>query len=87
MGIHLWAPDITEVSVARTDREARVAPQSREPAAQYVRMSTEHQRYSTDNQAKVIASTPRSEGLRSFGLTPTKGRVDFCWPIAMAYND
>ena len=43
--------------------EARsVTPQSREPAAQYVRMSTEHQRYSTDNQAKVIAKYAQERG-------------------------
>jgi hypothetical protein len=36
-----------------------LTPTSAGRAAQYVRMSTEHQRYSTENQAAAL-STPRS---------------------------
>ena len=36
------------------------------PAAEYVRMSTEHQQYSTENQAEASASTPSGTGCRSF---------------------
>ena len=32
------------------------------PAAQYVRMSTEHQRYSTENQAEAIAQYAARQG-------------------------
>lgn len=32
-------------------------------AAQYVRMSTEHQQYSTENQADAIAEYARKRGL------------------------
>ena len=32
------------------------------PSAQYIRMSTEHQQYSTENQAKVIAQYARQRG-------------------------
>jgi len=32
------------------------------PAAQYIRMSTEHQQYSTENQAKVIAQYAEQRG-------------------------
>jgi DNA invertase Pin-like site-specific DNA recombinase len=35
----------------------------RMPAAQYVRMSTEHQRYSTENQAAIIAQYAERRGL------------------------
>lgn len=34
------------------------------PVAQYVRMSTEHQRYSTENQADAIAAYAREHGMR-----------------------
>lgn len=34
------------------------------PVAQYVRMSTEHQRYSTENQAAAIAEYARRHGMR-----------------------
>lgn len=34
------------------------------PAAQYVRMSTEHQQYSTENQADVIGRYAERHGLR-----------------------
>jgi predicted site-specific integrase-resolvase len=37
--------------------------QSASRAAQYVRMSTEHQRYSIENQAAVIATYARLHGL------------------------
>lgn len=33
------------------------------PVAQYVRMSTEHQRYSTENQAQVIAEYAAQHGM------------------------
>jgi DNA invertase Pin-like site-specific DNA recombinase len=38
-------------------------PTERMPAAQYVRMSTEHQRYSTENQAAIIAQYAERRGL------------------------
>ena len=34
------------------------------PAAQYIRMSTEHQQYSTENQADVIREYAQRRGLR-----------------------
>lgn len=34
------------------------------PAAQYIRMSTEHQQYSTENQAKVIAQYAEEKGYK-----------------------
>ena len=36
--------------------DPQAAPEALLPVAQYVRMSTEHQKYSTDNQAQVIAA-------------------------------
>lgn len=40
-----------------------MAPQPLMPAAQYLRMSAEHQRYSLDNQARAIAAYADSNGL------------------------
>lgn len=34
------------------------------PVAQYVRMSTEHQRYSTENQTLAIAEYAQRQGMR-----------------------
>lgn len=34
------------------------------PVAQYVRMSTEHQRYSTENQAAAIAEYAKAHGMQ-----------------------
>jgi hypothetical protein len=45
-------------------------------AAQYVRMSTEHQQYSTENQAEVIQQYAARRGLVSFALTQTRERAD-----------
>ena len=50
----------------RMDRTA--APPSPEepaamPAAEYVRMSTEHRQYSTENQQKIIREYPQRRGM------------------------
>ncbi len=37
-------------------------------AAQYLRMSTEHQRYSTQHQAEVIARYAADEGISGIGI-------------------
>jgi hypothetical protein len=45
-------------------------------AAEYVRMSTEHQQYSTDNQMKVIRQYAAAHGMaivRTYGLTGRHG--------------
>ena len=39
-----------------------MAPRANIPAAQYLRMSTEHQRYSLDSQARAIAAYAASNG-------------------------
>jgi hypothetical protein len=39
------------------------------PAAEYVRMSTEHQQYSTDNQHKVIAEAATGSSFREWQPT------------------
>jgi DNA invertase Pin-like site-specific DNA recombinase len=46
-------------------RSSRTAPSSNEPlrAAQYVRMSTEHQKYSTENQGEVILKYAELRGI------------------------
>ena len=33
------------------------------PAAEYVRMSTEHRQYSTENQQKIIREYPQRRGM------------------------
>ena len=43
-----------------TDQAARASM----PAAQYIRMSTEHQQYSTENQAKIIAQYAEQRGYK-----------------------
>lgn len=53
MGVNDHAPDI----------EGEKATELR-PAAQYVRMSTEHQQYSTENQSDVIHEYARKRGFR-----------------------
>jgi len=45
-------------------------------AAIYVRMSTEHQKYSTDNQIAAIERCPPSIASKSRGHTPTKDAPD-----------
>jgi hypothetical protein len=49
-----------------TDSTINSATLPDEPAwaAQYVRMSTEHQRYSTENQAEVIAEYAARHGMQ-----------------------
>jgi len=49
---------MTSASVSRDDD----APPRRIRAAQYVRMSTEHQKYSTENQAEIIAQYAHRRG-------------------------
>jgi hypothetical protein len=46
---------------------AEAVPREPVRAAQYVRMSTEHQKYSTENQAEIIAMPPGG-GSRSSDL-------------------
>ena len=43
-------------------------------AAQYVRMSTEHQQYSTENQADKIVNTPPGAASKSSRPMPTMGK-------------
>src|SRR5580698_6808673 len=43
-------------------------------AAQYVRMSTEHQRYSTENQAKVIARYAADHGMEVVATYADSGK-------------
>lgn len=45
-----------------SDTNANVASQALIPAAQYIRMSTEHQQYSTENQSDVIIEYARKRG-------------------------
>ena len=45
------------------------------PAAQYVRMSTEHQRYSTENQSDAILQYAVATASTSCGPTPTTARA------------
>ena len=40
-----------------------ISPNGPQRVAQYVRMSTEHQRYSTENQAVVIAKYAKDHGM------------------------
>ena len=47
---------------------------SPEPAAQYVRMSTEHQRYSTENQAKLIAKYAQERGFEVIRTYADEGK-------------
>lgn len=46
----------------RRHPDVLTTPGSRVPAAQYVRMSTEHQQYSTENQREAIAEYARARG-------------------------
>jgi DNA invertase Pin-like site-specific DNA recombinase len=46
-------------------------------AAQYVRMSTEHQQYSTENQGDKIREYAARRNLEISGPTPTKARAVF----------
>lgn len=49
-------------------------PRSVRRAAQYVRMSTEHQQYSTENQAKVIQSYAVQRGFEIVRTYAVPGR-------------
>lgn len=44
-------------------RQTRSAPQNGTRAAQYLRMSTDHQKYSTENQAEAVAKYAEQRGL------------------------
>ena len=46
-----------------TDRERPAEPPTLVRAAQYVRMSTDHQRYSTENQAEAIQQYAEAHGM------------------------
>ena len=50
-------------------------------AAQYLRMSTEHQKYSTRNQAEAIATYAGLHNLRSYVLTRTWAAVGSAWTV------
>jgi hypothetical protein len=52
-------------------------------AAEYVRMSTEHQKYSTEIREKLSSYMPPDEGSRSFGHMLTKVKADFAWTVVM----
>lgn len=62
-----------DVGTSRDDAElkdnARLVP-----TAQYVRMSTEHQQYSTENQADVISSYAQQRGFRIVQTYADKGK-------------
>jgi hypothetical protein len=47
------------------DQQASKSPRNPQRAAQYVRMSTEHQQYSTENQSEVIARYAEQHGMEA----------------------
>jgi len=48
-------------------------------AAQYVRMSTEHQQYSTENQSDAIARYAGQHGMEIVVTHADSGKVDSRW--------
>ena len=60
--------DISPETAAAELREAT-------PAAQYVRMSTEHQRYSTENQSDAILQYANRYGFDVVRTMPTMARA------------
>src|SRR4051812_4774620 len=54
---HLWEAHVSG------DRKPNDEIASKVPVAQYVRMSTEHQKYSTDNQAAAINEYAERHGM------------------------
>ena len=65
------------VSLARHMREhAKSTMAGPVRAAQYVRMSTEHQQYSTENQADTMGAMPKRVEWRSSERTPMPPGAD-----------
>ena len=52
-----------EVTGLNGSGEDNITDESKLPAAQYVRMSTEHQKYSTENQGDIIKEYADSHGM------------------------
>jgi hypothetical protein len=48
-------------------------------AAQYVRMSTEHQKYSTENQSEAIQNYAARRGIEISAPTLMKVKADSVW--------
>ena len=65
----------TDTSIARTTQHPI-------RAAQYVRMSTEHQKYSTENQAEIISQVRDNVASHWFGRR-TAARAAYGWTAAM----
>ncbi|MFN5745292.1 MAG: recombinase family protein [Methylococcaceae bacterium] len=60
---------------APADASPASAPPLRQRAAQYVRMSTDHQKYSTENQADKIRAYAEQRGLEIAAPMPTRARA------------
>jgi hypothetical protein len=62
-------------SLERPGLDNAEAPGARR-AAEYVRMSTDHQKYSTENQADAIRQYAARRGLEIVRTSPTRERAD-----------
>jgi hypothetical protein len=60
-------------SAANVSNEIAAKPRIR--AAQYVRMSTEHQKYSTENQAEIIAVYAATRGMEIVSTYADEGKI------------
>ena len=58
---------------ARESEKHSTQPEAK-PAAQYIRMSTEHQQYSTENQADAIREYAQKRGFRVVRTYADEGR-------------
>ncbi len=56
------------------DQQASKSPRNPQRAAQYVRMSTEHQQYSTENQSEVIARYAEQHGMEIVATFADSGK-------------
>ena len=58
-----WSTPIKGIGMASSQEDPEQLPHiSQIPAAQYIRMSTEHQQYSTENQSDVIHEYSQRRG-------------------------
>lgn len=75
-------PDVMNVSES-VAAEASSLPPVRD--AQDVRMATEHQKYSTENQAEIIAQYPTRRGFEIV-KTRTRAKAAFGWMVGCRFS-
>ncbi len=61
-------------------------PEMDVPAVAYVRMSTDHQKYSTENQLDIIRDYATARGLQILRVFEDSGRLGCGWTAAKRFR-